>query len=249
MSRVTDTQIGNEDSQNSSKMKKNLANQPTSYQKRFHDDKLMLITIFFASAVTFLIYTVPDWVFLEYPIRDLVQFFLSLLGVVSEPIPQNGQSIIPMDLRGGPFPFLDATELTPGVMIPITQGRYYITKTCTAMQAGSLLIGLIAVTETPRSTKSKAIVLTFCVLFLMNVLRITFHFWSVTILFQHFHLDHETAFFWGHDVSSKILGFIGTIILALVIEKMDVPIIDQFTDWLDYIWWRGNSLVGKLTRK
>lgn len=237
VSRISDSQL---DDDNSKK--------PFSL-KRFHNDKLMLITIFMASAITFLIYTVPDWVFLEYPIRDLVHFSLSLLGIVSEPIPQNGQFIIPMELRSGTFPFLDATEQTPGVLIPVTQGQYYITKTCTAMQAGSLLIGLIAVTETARSTKLKAIFLTFSVLFFMNVLRITFHFWSVTILFQYFHLDHETAFFWGHDVSSKILGFIGTILLALLIEKMDVPIIDQFADWLDYIWWRGNSLFIKLTRK
>ncbi|MFX1508131.1 MAG: heimdallarchaeosortase [Promethearchaeota archaeon] len=213
--------------------------------KRFHNDRLMLITLLIASVITFLLYTVPDWVFLEYPIRDLVQFFLSLLGIVSEPIPQNGKFIIPTELRGGPFPFLEATEQTPGVFIPITDGRYFITKTCTAMQAGSLLIGLIAVTETSRSIKFKAIFLTFSALFLLNVLRITFHFWTVTILCQYFHLDHEIAFFWGHDISSKILGFIGTIILALLIEKMEVPIIDQFADWLDYIWWRTNSLLTK----
>ena len=214
---------------------------------RRYNDKLMITTICLATAITFLLYTVPDWVFLEYPIRNLVQFLLSLLGIVSEPIPRNGEFIIPMELRGGSFPFLDATEQTPGILIPATQGKYYITKACTAMQAGSLLIGLIVVTETSRSSKLKAIGLTFSVLFFMNVLRITFHFWTVTILFQYFYLDHETAFFWGHDVSSKIFGFIGTIILALLIEKLDVPIIDQFTDWLDYIWWRGTSIVSKLT--
>jgi len=224
-------------------------NQEKNPLPRRYNDKLMIFTIFLASTITFLLYTVPDWVFLEYPIRDLVQFFLSLLGIVSEPIPKNGEFIIPMELRGGFFPFLDATEQTPGVFIPATQGRYYITKACTAMQAGSLLIGLIVVTETSRSSKLKAIGLTFSVLFFMNVIRITFHFWTVTILFQYFYLDHETAFYWGHDVSSKVFGFIGTIILALLIEKLDVPIIDQFTDWLDYIWWRGTSLVSKLPRK
>ncbi|MFX0124774.1 MAG: hypothetical protein ACFFAE_14180, partial [Candidatus Hodarchaeota archaeon] len=111
-----------------------------------------------------------------------------------------------------------------------------------------LLIGIIAVTETSRSAKLKAIGLTFSTLFVMNVFRITFHFWSVTILCQYLHLDHATAFYWGHDVSSKILGFIGTIILALLIEKMDVPIIDQFADWIDYFWWRGNTLIVKLTK-
>ncbi|MFW9904962.1 MAG: heimdallarchaeosortase [Candidatus Thorarchaeota archaeon] len=211
--------------------------------KRYHNDSLMLITILIASIITLLLYAVPDWIFLEYLIRDLVQFLLSILGIVSEPIPQNGEFITPMELRGGPFPFIEATEQTPGVFIPSTDSRFYITKTCTAMQAGSLLIGIIAVTETSRETKLKAIILTFSALFFMNILRITFHFWTITILCQYFNLDHDTAFFWGHDVSSKILGFIGTIILALIIEKTDVPIIDQFTDWLDYVWWRMNSII------
>ncbi|UCG02837.1 MAG: hypothetical protein JSW11_02380 [Candidatus Heimdallarchaeota archaeon] len=239
MSRVNDAQTASEEEKNQIK------NQSS---KRHENDKIMIFTIVLASVMTFLLYTIPDWVFLEYPIRDLVQFILSLLGIVSEPIPQNGQFIIPIELRGGSFPFLEATEQTPGVLIPVTQGRYYITKTCTAMQAGSFLIGIIAVTETSRSSKLKAILLTFITLFFMNVLRITFHFWSVTLLVQHFHLDHETAFFWGHDISSKILGFIGTILLALLVEQMDVPIIDQFADWLDYFWWRGNTLIAKLIR-
>ena len=214
-----------------------------NHPKRYCNDKLMITSILLASTITFLLYTVPDWVFLEYPIRDLVQFLLSVLGIVSEPIPKGGDFIIPMELRGGAFPFLDATEQTPGVLITSTQGKYYITKACTAMQAGSLLIGVIITTEVSRYAKLKAIGLTFTALFFMNVLRITFHFWTITILCQYFHLDHGTAFFWGHDVSSKIFGFIGTIILALLIEKSDVPIIDQFTDWLDYFWWRGTSIV------
>jgi hypothetical protein len=55
-------------------------------------------------------------------------------------------------------------------------------------------------------------------------------------------MDSETAFYWAHDVSSKIIGFFGTIFFALVIEKMGVPIIDQFADWLDYFWWRASKL-------
>ena len=46
-------------------------------------------------------------------------------------------------------------------------------------------------------------------------------------------MDPETAFYWAHDVSSKVIGFFGTILFALIIEKMGVPIIDQFADWLD----------------
>jgi exosortase/archaeosortase family protein len=218
-------------------------------RKRCHNDKLMITTIIFASITAFVIYTVPDWVFLEIPIRNLVQLILSFIGIISEPIPTNGEFIIPMELRGGPFPFLEATEQTPGVILPATQGRYYITKTCTAMQAGALLLGIIFVTETSWKSKVKASTITFVVLFFLNVLRISFHFWTITILYQNFNMDAETAFYWGHDVSSKIIGFIGTIILALLIEKLDVPIIDQFADWLDYLWWKGNSMFGKIDRR
>ena len=217
--------------------------------KRFHNDKLMITSVLFASIITFLIYTVPDWVFLEVPIRDLVHVLLSVIGIVNEPIPRQGQFIVPMNLRGGPFPFLEATEQTPGIYIPLTNGAYYIVKACTAMQAGALFIGIILVTETSRNTKMKASILTFMFLFFMNVLRLTFHFWSVTILFRYFNMDAETAFYWGHDVSTKIIGFIGAIILAFFNEKLGVPVIDQFADWLDYFWWRGNSLVVKFTGK
>ncbi|UCE14464.1 MAG: hypothetical protein JSV04_04620, partial [Candidatus Heimdallarchaeota archaeon] len=211
--------------------------------------KLMIITLVFASIVAFFFYTVPDWVFLEIPIRDLVQFFLSLLGITTESIPNNGQSIIPMNLRGGPFPFLEATEKTPGIYIPLTNGRYYISKTCTAMQAYALLFSIILVAESSKIAKIRAIIVTFIVLFFLNALRVTFHLWSVTILNQIFHVDLEIAFFWAHDVSSKIIGFLGTILLAFLIEKMGVPLIECFADWLDYLWWRGNSILEKIVGK
>ncbi len=229
--------------------KKNSIEEAATSRKRFQNDKLMITTVLFASVMTFLIYTVPDWVFLEIPIRDLVHILLTLIGIVNEPIPNQGWLVVPMNLRGGSFPFLEATEQTPGIYIPMTSGAYYIVKACTAMQAGALFTGIILVTETSRKTKMKACILTFLFLFFMNVLRLTFHFWSVTILFQYFGMDAETAFFWGHDVSTKIIGFVGAIILAFFNEKLGVPVIDQFADWLDYFWWRSNSLFAKITGK
>lgn len=133
--------------------------------------------------------------------------------------------------------------------MPMTNGSYYIVKACTAMQAGALFVGIILVTETSRKSKIKASFLTLIFLFFMNVLRLTFHFWSVTILFQYFGMNAETALFWGHGVSTKIIGFVGAIFLALFNEKLGVPVIDQFADWLDYFWWRGNSLFVKITEK
>jgi len=210
-------------------------------RKRFHDDKLMLTTLGITIIVTFLLYTVPDWVFLEIPTRDIISSLLSFLGIENRLIPETG-SIIPEFLRGGSFPFLEATTQTPGIHIPSTNGDYWIVKACTGMQAGGLLIAIIMVSEAPWSAKIRASFIFFITLFIGNTLRITFHLWCVAFLVNQFQMDSETAFYWAHDVSSKIIGFFGTIFFALVIEKMGVPIIDQFADWLDYFWWRASKL-------
>jgi len=126
---------------NSLKMKETTVKEASPSRKRFHNDKLMITSVLFASVMTFLIYTVPDWVFLEIPIRDLVHILLSLIGIVNEPIPSQSWLVVPISLRGGSFPFLEATEQTPGIYIPMTNGAYYIVKACTAMQAGALFIG------------------------------------------------------------------------------------------------------------
>jgi len=218
----------------------------TSQPKRFHNDKLMLSTLGIAILVTFLIYTVPDWTFLEIPTRDIIGVLLRFLGIENSYIPTgNPNSVIPEELRGGAFPFLEATIQTPGIHIPQTNGDYWIVKACTGMQAGGLLIAIIMVSEAPWVAKIRASLVFFLALFIGNALRITFHLWCVSFLVAQFQMDPETAFYWAHDVSSKIIGFFGTIVFAFIIEKMGVPIIDQFADWLDYIWWRVNRLVSQ----
>ncbi|MFX0050949.1 MAG: heimdallarchaeosortase [Candidatus Hodarchaeota archaeon] len=217
-----------------------------SQTKRFHNDKLMLSTLAIAIIITFLIYTVPDWVFLEIPTRDIISTLLRFLGIENSIIPTaNPSSVIPEDLRGGAFPFLEATIQTPGIHIPGTNGDYWIVKACTGMQAGGLLIAIIIVSEAPWTSKIRASLVFFLALFIGNALRITFHLWCVSFLVTQFQLDSETAFYWAHDVSSKVIGFFGTIVFAFIIEKMGVPIIDQFADWLDYMWWRVNKLYSQ----
>lgn len=224
-------------------------------KKRYHNDKLMLSTIGIATIITFLLYTVPDWVFLEIPTRDIIHFLLTLFGIENEPIvladylntaawPYLQEHII-----GGPFPFLEATTQTPGIHIPATWGDYWIVKACTGMQAGGLLIAIIMVTEAPWIAKIRASVAFFLALFIGNALRITFHLWCVSFLVTQFGMDNQTAFYWAHDVSSKVIGFFGTILFAFIIEKMGVPIIDQFADWLDYLWWRFKTIYAILLRK
>ena len=207
--------------------------------KRYHNDKLMLSTLLAASIITFLIYTVPDWVFLEIPTRNIISEILNFLGIQNTLIPTlDPNTIIPEFLRGGDFPFLEATTQTPGIHIPSTNGDYWIVKACTGMQAGGLLIAIILISEATWSSKFRASLVFFTALFIGNTLRIAFHLWCVSFLVTQFQMDPDTAFYWAHDVSSKVIGFFGTIFFALIIEKMGVPIIDQFADWLDWLWWR-----------
>jgi exosortase/archaeosortase family protein len=220
--------------------------------KRFHNDKLMIITLLIASVITFLIYTLPDWVFLEIPTRDTIHLLLNFLGIENYLIPSTDPStIIPESLRGGSFPFLEATINTPGIRIPyadpLPDGDYWIVKACTGMQAGGLLIAIIMVTEAPWIAKIRASIAFLIALFIGNALRITFHLWCVYILITQFHMDPQEAFYWAHDVSSKVIGFFGTIFFAFVIERIGpVPIIDQFADWLDWIWWRLNTVKARI---
>lgn len=221
--------------------------------KRFHNDKLMIMTLIIASFITFLIYTLPDWVFIEIPTRNIIHTLLNFLGIENYIIPTTDPStIIPESLRGGPFPFLEATIHTPGIRIPyadpLPDGDYWIVKACTGMQAGGLLIAIIMVTEAPWIAKIRATIAFSIALFVGNALRITFHLWCVYILITQFHMDPQEAFYWAHDVSSKVIGFFGTIFFAFVIERIGpVPIIDQFADWLDWMWWRLTTIKTKVT--
>ena len=218
-------------------------------QKRWKNDKLMITTLIGATLITFLIYTIPDWVFLEIPTRDLIHDLLGIMGIQNTPIPTiDSSTVIPEFLRGGSFPFLEATVNTPGIHIPTTNGDYWIVKACTGMQAGGLLIAIIMVTEAPWNAKIRASVVFFLALFIGNTLRITFHLWCVSLLVTQFHMDPNEAFYWAHDVSSKVIGFFGTILFALIIEKMGVPIIDQFADWLDWIYYRITTAFNSFNR-
>ncbi|MFX1516850.1 MAG: heimdallarchaeosortase [Promethearchaeota archaeon] len=220
--------------------------------KRFHNDKLMIMTLVIASLLTFIIYTLPDWVFIEIPTRNIIHILLNFFGIENYPIPNSDPStIIPESLRGGPFPFLEATIHTPGIRIPyadpLPDGDYWIVKACTGFQAGGLLVAIIMVTEAPWIAKIRASIAFLIALFIGNALRITFHLWCVYILITQFHIEPEEAFYWAHDVSSKVIGFFGTIFFAFVIERIGpVPIIDQFADWLDWIWWRLTTIKAKV---
>ena len=231
------------------KSKSTIEREEISPSKRFHNDKLMITTLLIAALLTFLIYAIPDWVFLEIPTRNIISDILAFSGIENFHIPNlDPNSVIPEFLRGGGFPFTEATAQTPGIYIPSTNGDYWIVKACTGMQAGGLLIAIIMVTEVNWTAKFRASLALFIALFIGNTLRITFHLWCVSFLVSQFQMDPSTAFYWAHDVSSKVIGFFGTILFAMIIEKMGVPLIDQFADWLDWIWWRIDNLISSFTQ-
>ncbi len=254
MIEAQDTQIRNKEPkvENSPKSNEYTTKELNPSNKRFHNDRLMITTLFLASVITLLFYTVPDWVFIEIPTRDIIHNLLNLLGIENILIPtMDPNTVVPEALRGGSFPFLEATVHTPGVRIPypdpIPNGDYWIVKACTGMQAGGLLTAIIIVTEAPKIAKIRASLAFLSVLFIGNALRITFHLWCVYVLIMQFQMDPNEAFYWAHDVSTKIIGFFGTILFAFIIERIGgVPIIDQFADWLDWMWWRLNCIKSKL---
>jgi len=226
------------------KNKSTVESEEISPSKRFHNDKLMITTLLVAALLTFLIYAIPDWVFIEIPTRNIISDILAFMGIENFHIPNlDSTSVIPEFLRGDGFPFIEATIQTPGIYIPLTRGDYWIVKACTGMQAGGLLIAIIMVTEVTWTAKFRASLALFVTLFIGNTLRITFHLWCVSFLVSQFQMDSNTAFYWAHDVSSKVIGFFGTILFAMIIEKMGVPLIDQFADWLDWIWWRIEKII------
>jgi len=216
--------------------------------KKFHNDKLMLMTLIITSIVTFLIYAVPDWLFYEIPTRDIISLLLNFFSIEHSSLPNSQFPVIPKNLMGGPFPFLEAVPETPGVHVPEAFTIFYIVKACTGMQAGALLLAIILVTEASKIQKLRVSIVIFLVLFFTNALRITFHILLVHFLVTQYQIDSNTAFYWGHDVLSKVIGFFGTILFALIIEKMGIPIIDQFADWLDWIWWRGIKLFTRISK-
>ncbi|MHA2225070.1 MAG: heimdallarchaeosortase [Candidatus Hodarchaeales archaeon] len=240
------------------KIQHNLLNEEPKFetrqqQKRYKNDKLMIITLVIAAMVAFLLYTVPDWVILEIPTRDIIHFLLSLVGIENEPIRLGdfvntpSWPMLERAIVGGPFPFTEATAETPGLFLPSTNGQYWIVKACTGMQAGALLLALIVITQAAWSAKLRAGILFMLTLFIGNSLRIAFHLWAVSFIYLNSAMTANEAFYWAHDVPTKIIGFFGTILFAFIIEKMGVPIIDQFADWLDWLWWRVTWLLSKVT--
>ena len=198
------------------------------------------------------IYVGYDFVLVERLTRDLVVIILNAIGIPAI----KSAKIFPVSDSYSMF--TEATILTPAVELPTSSGGspttpYWIVKACTGFQAGAILISLIIFTTYPRKNMEKItgngmraklkqnnpniymfshkalVVIAFAlILFFTNAARIAFHLGLVQIGFP---------FEFAHDDLSKPIGFIGTIFFALAIEKMGIPIIDTFADWLDLAWY------------
>ncbi len=207
-----------------------------------YNDLYMIITFGIFSMVALGIYVVSDYVWLETPTRDMVRMLLAFVGIENH----NAPGVIEEFLRGEGI-FYEAVDATPGIYVPSTNTKYWIVKACTGMQAGALMLGLIAISHAKWTRKVMASVVFFMTLFIGNTLRIAFHLLLTYILHAYFGLSPQEAFYWGHDVTSKIIGFFGTLFFAWLIEQCGVPVIDTFADYVDYAMWRITWLYKKLT--
>ncbi|MFQ6123011.1 MAG: heimdallarchaeosortase [Candidatus Heimdallarchaeota archaeon] len=176
----------------------------------------VFLRLFIAISLVAVIYLIPSYSFMFKPIRNHVTFVLELLGVSVEKLHGNASL----------YGFVVVGEY------------YYIVKACTGMQAGAILIALIIVTPAGSKSFRKKLLagsVLFVILYIGNVLRIAFHMLLVS---------KGIPFSIAHDMLSKPIGFVGTILFALTIERMGVPILDQFSIFLETLWQRGKTLLG-----
>lgn len=188
---------------------------PEIYPTDLSENQVFL-RLFIAISLVAVIYLIPSYSFMFKPIRNHVMFVLELLGVSVEKLHSNASL----------YGFLVAGEY------------YYIVKACTGMQAGAILIALIIVTPTGSKSLRKKLLagsVLLLILYVGNILRIAFHMLLVS---------KGIPFSIAHDMLSKPIGFVGTIVFALAIERMGVPILDQFSIFLETLWRKGKSLLG-----
>ncbi len=175
-----------------------------------YDSFQILLSMFAAVIIGMVVYFIPSYWLTSHVTRDLVLEIINFLGADAT---KSVSITNPSD---------------PAIRIVLDKGRignYGIVRACTGMQAGAILVALILVTDAPLRNKLIAIPTFLLTLFISNVLRVAFHMLLVT---------WGIPFYWAHDVLSKPIGFVGTLIFAMMIERQGVPIIDTFADWMDW---------------
>ena len=141
----------------------------------------------------------------------------------------------------------------PGIEISGYPKTLIIIRACTGMEAGALLMALILVTPAKWYQKGIAQVVNFLMMHIGNTFRVAFHFWFTNYLygktiFGKF-INDDLAFFWAHDMLSKVFGFIGIVIFTLVIERTGVKIVSTFGAWMDAIGEGLKRLTWKIEKR
>ncbi|MFW9915301.1 MAG: heimdallarchaeosortase [Candidatus Thorarchaeota archaeon] len=197
------------------------------------DERHTIVAFVVGTLIALLVYYAPFpggdafYLWLETVFRDSILLGLQLLGISASKTPE-----------------WQKTKPDPAINLPNITGMHYpIVRACTGMQAGAILIALILVTKAPWKNKAIALPVFASMLYIGNTLRVIFHLWLV-----HQQWGTVSEFWFAHDLLSKPISFVGTIIFAYVIGKLGVPIIDQFADFMDLTWYRLNWAYGRLLR-
>ncbi|MHA1124532.1 MAG: heimdallarchaeosortase [Candidatus Heimdallarchaeota archaeon] len=179
---------------------------------------------------------VLDWLgffaFLEELVRDNGSWLMQVIfGVDSSEFTLGiWERIDPDPLTGQYVGF--GSPFFPGIFLRPYPNIFLIVRGCTGMEAGALLMALILVTPAKWSNKLVATVVNFLMMHIGNTFRVAFHFWFTKLLYLRWN-DADKAFFYAHDLLSKVFGFIGIVIFTLVIERTGVKIVSTFGAWMD----------------
>ncbi|MFX1251775.1 MAG: heimdallarchaeosortase [Promethearchaeota archaeon] len=198
-----------------------LPTKESTAQMAQYDGTEIIVSFLAAAIIALAIYLIPEYYFLEYLLRDAVLAILQGMGVDAMATPQNSINI------------LDPAINIAGYSPP----PYAIVRACSAMQAGAIIFALIIVTKAPLKNKIIAGSTFAVMLYIANVLRLVFHLVLVA---------QGIPFEFAHDFLSKPIGFVGTIIFALIIERQGVPMIDTFADWMEFAWIKISALLKKI---
>jgi exosortase/archaeosortase family protein len=184
----------------------------------------------------FFLYFVLDWLgafeFLEILVRDNSVWLLdSVFGM------DTSEFSIGMFQRIDPDPLTNSNvyfgePYFPGLRMPTYPRTLLIIRACTGMEAGALLMTLIFITPAKWQNKTVAHVTNLLMMHIGNTFRVAFHFWFTEYLYLRWG-DADKAFFYAHDLLSKVFGFVGIVIFTLVIERTGVRIVSTFGAWID----------------
>jgi len=188
---------------------------------------IVLFLLFF-----FVLDLLGAFAFLEELVRDNSSWLMQVIFGIdkSDFLIGYWERIDPDPLTGGYIGF--GSPYFPGIYLNPYPNIFLIVRGCTGMEAGALLMALILVTPAKWEKKLVAQVVNLMMMHIGNTFRVAFHFWLTRLLYLRWG-DADKAFFYAHDLLSKVFGFVGIVIFTLVIERTGVKIVSTFGAWMD----------------